>query len=763
MIMNLPRRRLHQEIKARFSKNELRSLCFDLSINPEALDEQTIDTLVASLLNYTEKQGQFTRLLQLFAEERKDVNWSALAFDEVDCPYRGLLPFREEDAHLFYGRIAYTDRLFEAVTRQPLTAVFGPSGSGKSSVVFAGLVPRLRTMGNWQIVDCRPGNNPFQSLLAPIIRQLEPDLSKIDRLRKEKELVTDLKQNKLVLTELIDLMIEDMPLGMKLLIIIDQFEELYSQNDDVAEQQHFLNSLLSLANNKAITLLLTMRADFMGRALLFRDFADVLQKASQMIGPMNRQEMREVIVKPVSGTFVSFQPGLPSKILDDVGLEPGNLPLLEFALSALWAKQADNQLTYAAYEEIGKVEGALTEHAETFYATFAVENDVELIRKLFVQLVLPGDGAPDTRRKASRRELGENLWNLTKPLADARLLVTGHDENGDETVEIAHEALINHWQRLKNWMAEDRDFRLWQEWLRAELYQWRIHDEEDGYLLQGKRLTKSIKWLNQRAIDLSPEEKVFINRSVIVAAQQRNEANRAASDLAVLVGHEIKTPMTITRGYIDLLLADAMGKINEQQRMLLEGISKNTQRMGQQIQDLIDVSLVETGTLHVNISSIAFEEVINNTLPTIQKKADEKNIHLHLNLPEDLPLVEVDIDRMVQVLTKLLSNACKYSPPDSDVEVSFATRMMPNELDETITPMVICSVRDHGYGISEENLPLLFTKFFRADDPNIRQEIGVGLGLFFTKGVIELHGGKIWAESKIGEGTTVSFSVPCTY
>ena len=147
-------------------------------------------------------------------------------------------------------------------------------------------------------------------------------------------------------------------------------------------------------------------------------------------------------------------------------------------------------------------------------------------------------------------------------------------------------------------------------------------------------------------------------------------------------------------------------------------------------------------------------------MQTVKGLCDDKEIRIHLELPEELPLVMADKGRMVQVLTNLLSNACKYSPPDTDVTLSFMSRMVTSEDSDEARPMVWCQVKDSGYGISPTDLEKLFTTFFRSEDPNIRQAKGTGLGLSITKGIIELHGGEIWVESKVGEGTSFQFTIP---
>jgi signal transduction histidine kinase len=239
-----------------------------------------------------------------------------------------------------------------------------------------------------------------------------------------------------------------------------------------------------------------------------------------------------------------------------------------------------------------------------------------------------------------------------------------------------------------------------------------------------------------------------------------NEANQAKSEFVSMVSHELKTPMTSLRGYTDLLLSGMTGDLTEQQRNFLEIMAANIRRMSQQIQDLTDISRIETGVLHIELSPTSFVNVVNETMQTVKGLCDEKGIRVHLQMPDELPPIMADKGRMVQVLTNLLSNACKYSPPDTDVNVSFMPRMVADEETGEMQAMVWCCVKDNGYGISEPDLERLFTKFFRSEDPNIRQAKGTGLGLSITKGIIELHGGEIWVESKLGEGTAFQFTIP---
>jgi hypothetical protein len=263
----------------------------------------------------------------------------------------------------------------------------------------------------------------------------------------------------------------------------------------------------------------------MGQALADRSFSEALQKADVKLGPMTREELTLAIERPAGQLGVTFEPGLVERILDDVGEEPGNLPLLEFALTLLWDRRAGRRLTHAAYEAIGRVEGALARYAEKIYARLS-EDDKLLARRIFTQLVRPGKGTEDTRRLAARDELGEEAWSLVQRLADERLVVTNQDASGQETAEVIHEVLIRGWRRLQEWMSGDRDFRAWQERLRAGLRQRESGKYDDSVLLRGTLLTEAEEWLAARRVDISKSEQEFIQEGIEL--RQKELAEREA-------------------------------------------------------------------------------------------------------------------------------------------------------------------------------------------------------------------------------------------
>ena len=291
------------------------------------------------------------------------------------CPYRGLAAFREKDAPFFFGRETFTQRLAEAVQRQPLVAVIvGSSGCGKSSAVFAGLLPRLRDAGDWLIADLRPGAGPFRALAGALLPVLSPELDDIDRLLQARKMADALSEGDLPLADVVARALDKQPRARRLLLVVDQFEELYTLCPDPDMRRRLVDTLLQAATSAGkgrvprLVLLLTMRADFMGQALAHRPFADVLQEATVMLGPMNRDELRAAIEEPAEVQGAAFESGLVERILDDVGEEPGNLPLLEFALTLLWERHRHGWLTHDGYEAIGRVEGALARYADQVYA-----------------------------------------------------------------------------------------------------------------------------------------------------------------------------------------------------------------------------------------------------------------------------------------------------------------------------------------------------------------------------------------------------------
>jgi hypothetical protein len=529
--------------------------------------------------------------------------------DSLPCPYRGLFHFGPGDTEYFFGRESFVEELVRATQTRNFIPLLGASGSGKSSVVLAGLVPKLQQAGHWQFTHFRPGADPFHALALALVPLYVNNLDETERIRQARKLAGYFRTGEVLLADVFATIQQNFPTD-RVLLIADQFEELYTLCTDETTRRNFLDRLLagiaapvvgtaSLKENCspfAPVLIATMRADFLGNALSYRPFADVLQNADLKLGPMNRAELKEVIEKPAQKLGVTFEAGLVERILDDVDAEPGILPLLEFALTELWQRRSGKQLTHAAYEAIGEVQGALGRHANQEYAKFKDEADREQVRRIFIQLVRPGEGAEDTRRIAMKKELGEESWSLVKDLADARLVVTSRNAaTGQETVEVVHEALIRNWGELRGWMDNDRVFRAWQERLRGALRQWQETEQDQGSLLRGATLAEAEEQLHKRPEELVAESG-FIEQSL-----QERERSQQAEEKAV---HEKKQLRQVVTGVMSAGLVLTSGtaifslyQVQQMQRQRVEQLAANAKNLltARQPVDAMINTIVATG------------------------------------------------------------------------------------------------------------------------------------------------------------------------
>lgn len=433
-------------------------------------------------------------------------------------PYKNLFAFTEDDVEFFFGREQVTEELYTEVNHKPFITVLGASGSGKSSVVLAGLIPRLKQQ-HWQILSLRLKREPFKNLAITLIPFLEPD--KITQAKKLDELVKDLQTNKVKLSNLLSLAVKP-----PCLLFIDQFEELFT-NNDTQTQQRFLSCLLELLNTPSsdVKVLITLRADFMGQCLAFDNLAHVLkQNPPYLLTAMQQSELTAAISKPAAKLGVQFEKGLVAQLLREVGTEAGRLPLLQFTLTKLWEKQTRRQISFDAYQQLGGLEKSLVQYADDVWQSFQHDEKQQTrLRYALVQLVRPGLGTEDTRQVALRIDMEQN-WDLMQALADKRLVVTGGDETS-QTVEIVHEVLIKHWGRMQEWLREDRAFRVWQNNLRDDIKDWQ-KNQDTGSLLRGVKLAEAAANLTAYADILNPNERDFIQQSVALANKEQAEKER---------------------------------------------------------------------------------------------------------------------------------------------------------------------------------------------------------------------------------------------
>ncbi|WP_149827667.1 hypothetical protein [Streptomyces tailanensis] len=411
--------------------------------------------------------------------------------EDAPPPYRGLARFEPADQGLFFGRDRLVEELLELVCGHRFAAVFGASGSGKSSLLRAGLIPRLQK----EIADrgrpavlrvLTPGQRPaatYGHLLTPA---------------------------------------EDEPESW---VVVDQFEEVFTLCRDRAERARFVDLLLAARDpGSRLRVLIAVRADFYPRCGEHRDLADALRGAGLLVGPMTADELREAVVKPAQQAGLLVERELTARIVEEVLDEPGGLPMLSHALLETWRRRKGRLLTLAAYETAGGVRGAIAASAEEAYGQLTAPQ-AEAARRLLLRMVEPGQGAPDTRRPLSRAEREEwacpHVPVVVERLARARLLTV--DEEG---VQLAHEALISCWPRLHDWIEEDHERLRHHRRLTEAVRAWLEHDRDPGSLYRGTRLS--------RATELFPDHEhdhalTVPEREFLVAALAAREAEREAA------------------------------------------------------------------------------------------------------------------------------------------------------------------------------------------------------------------------------------------
>ena len=440
------------------------------------------------------------------------------------CPYRGLRPFREEDAPYFFGREEYTQRLVEMTKRNSLITIIGASGSGKSSVVRAGLVPTVRKGFGNQVCEVAilvPGESPFQSLSATLIPMMAPEMSAMDRLLEVNKLSQALLNQEVALYDLVARVLEKQPGTNRLLLVVDQWEEIYTLCDNHWVRTRFINELMEATQSGSLCAVLTLRGNFFGQALEHRQLADRLQNQVVNLGPMTREELGQAIEQPAHQVGLELELGLSERLQGDVRNEPGSLPYLEFVLTQLWERRRANLLTHEAYEDLGSMQGALSQQAESQIRNALTQGrSEEMVRDLFLQLIQVGDSGVHQGRRARLFDLEKAARPIALELADARLLVSSRDElTGEETVQLAHEALFHGWARLRHWVNEEREFLHWRARMRTYVADWLRTGRDPGVLFRGALLKEAEHWHEAKPELLDSDEIAFISESQDVNSQ----------------------------------------------------------------------------------------------------------------------------------------------------------------------------------------------------------------------------------------------------
>ena len=448
-------------------------------------------------------------------------------------PYKGLRAFEEGDAPDFFGREELVEELVKRVKQTRFLAVVGPSGSGKSSVVRAGLIPALRRGAiagseGWHIADMFPGAHPLDGLEAALLRASpDPPSSVMDQLERDEHGL-----HRAVLR----LLPSD---GSELVLVIDQFEELFTLVEDEAARTHFLGSIEAAATDprSRLRVVATLRADFYDRPLLYRGFAELFKSRVEALVPLSGEEIERAISGPAKRVDVTLEPGLVAEMLADVAEEPGALPLMEYALTELFERRDGRVLFLEAYREIGGVSGALGRRAEELYEELD-DDGKEAARQLFLRLVALGEGTEDTRRRVPRSEVAsldvdqQAMATVLDTFGASRQLSFDRDaKSGAPTIELAHEAILTAWPRLHRWIDEARDDLRTERRVAGAARDWIEADRDPSFLLGGSRLDQAEAWQAGSGLAVTPEEREFLEAS-------RSERDRLTFDEQARRAHE---------------------------------------------------------------------------------------------------------------------------------------------------------------------------------------------------------------------------------
>ncbi|MDX3636331.1 hypothetical protein PV728_40135 [Streptomyces europaeiscabiei] len=448
---------------------------------------------LAVVLGYARACGGDPGEWEPYWKEAEAAASAVSADDEKDAPapYRGLARFEPDDQKLFFGRDRLVAELCELMAAHRFAAVFGASGSGKSSLLRAGVVPRVR-----EAIARRES--------AAVLRVFTPGARPAETYGH-------------LLTPAAD--------EPESWVAVDQFEEVFTLCRDEAQRARFIELLLTAREpGSRLRVLIAVRADFYARCGEHAELANALSRAGLLVGPMNADELREAVVRPAQAIGLQVERSLTATLIEEVQGRPGALPMLSHALLETWRRRKGRMLTTAAYEAAGGLNGAIAASAEEVYGQLSA-SQAAAARQLLLRLVEPGRGTVDTGRPLTRAELLEwshpDVHVVVERLACARLLTV--DEDG---VRLAHEALIGCWPRLYGWVEQDRERLRHHRQLTEAARAWLEHDRVPCTLYRGTRLARASEVFPGHRRDLALTE---VERDFLTAAFDAREAERRAA------------------------------------------------------------------------------------------------------------------------------------------------------------------------------------------------------------------------------------------
>ncbi|MBD2487161.1 ATP-binding protein [Aulosira sp. FACHB-615] len=665
------------------------------------------------------------------------------------CPYQGLRPFGKEQARFFFGRYQVIQQLIKKLSQANFVPIIGASGSGKSSVVRAGLIPVLEKNG-WRVLE-------------PILPGVEP-LAELKRAFTQLFGRTEIREiAALIDTAGLSAVISRLTSSERCLLVVDQFEEIFTLGAREEERQLCIELLTQVSQGR-LAIVTTMRADFLEYCLSYESLTQIIQEQAVYMPPLLGAELEEAIVCPAILQGYQLERGLLGAIQQEVlGQEKGCLPLLQFALTELWEHrgQKNHQLTLAKFNELGGVIGALNRHADKLYASFT-EKQQGWIKQIFLKLLRTGTEDKDTRQRQLKNQLllsiarenpstQEAISDVLEKLIQSRLLVCDTEDTGEIWIDLAHEALMEGWKLFDEWRKENRPLRrlillvedAYEEWMK---------NPQDENLMMGRLLAQVQKSWAELESSVSPSVAVFCQLSIDAELNHKQNAeltNRVKDEFLAVLSHELRTPLNPILGWTQLLRSGRLD--SEKVERALETIERNAKLEMQLIDDLLDLSRTLRGEMILNISVVDLVTTIKTALEKVRLAAEAKSIQIQTKFGNEPILVMGDRDRLQQVIWNLITNAVKFTPYEGQVEV----------LLDKVERYAQIQVIDTGLGIKAEFLPHVFEYFRQEDSQQQRAFGGLGIGLAIVRYLVELHGGTIQAESPgKGQGATFTVQLP---
>ena len=413
----------------------------------------------------------------------------------VACPFKGLASFDIEDTDVFFGRDRLVAELVARLAGAPLLGIIGPSGSGKSSALRAGLLAALKAgvlpgSEHWRVRLLRPGEHPLEAL-------------------------------------------GDAPLSGTTIVAVDQFEETFAACRDDDERTAFVERLVACARDPRGVVIVAIRADFYGRCAAYPELARLLAANHVLVGQMRRDELRSAIESPARRAGLTVDPELVDALLADVEGEPGALPLLSTTLLELWRHRDGRRLRFAAYEHSGGVHGAVARLAESAYARLDDEQR-QLARRMLLRLAGDGEGGAVVRRRVDGTELVDDDdaagAEVLAVLAESRLVTLGEGQ-----AEVAHEALLREWPRLRDWLEEDVQGRRAHRHLSVAARDWEARGRDPGDLYRGARLASMLDWSASHDAELNDAERAFVTESRLASERSHRRLRIVLGAVAALL------------------------------------------------------------------------------------------------------------------------------------------------------------------------------------------------------------------------------------